>query len=41
MKKQSISLIQKIAELSNEPEFAELQDYEVISFMMNLNTKIF
>ena len=31
----------KIAELSNEPEFAELQDYEVISFMMNLNTKIF
>lgn len=31
----------KIAELSNVPEFAELQDFEVISFMMNLNTKIF
>ncbi len=31
----------KIAELSNAPEFSELQDYEVISFMMNLNTKIF
>ena len=31
----------KITELSNVPEFTELQDYEVISFMMNLNTKIF
>jgi len=31
----------QIAKLSNEPEFAELQDFEVISFMMNLNTKIF